>query len=77
LKRIEREIDSNGRPAASAASRSRSSPIFASSGVFAVACQPSASVAVRLNAPGLSPPTTIGGCGFWIGFGANPTSGMV
>ena len=45
-----------------------------SAGVLEVACQPSPSVTTRRKAPGLSPPTQIGGCGFCTGLGAKPMS---
>ena len=72
--RSESSIDSSGRRASSAALRSRPSASENCAGVLDVACQPSPSVATRRNAPGLSPPTQIGGCGFCTGLGANPTS---
>ena len=74
MKRSDSSIVSNRRPALAAAAFSRSSASANWGGVLDVACQPSPSVATRLNAPGLSPPTQIGGCGFCTGLGAKPTS---
>ena len=62
------------RPAASTAARRASRLFSISCGVFDVACHPSPRVATRRKAPGLSPPTQIGGCGFCTGFGAKPMS---
>ena len=72
--RTDSSIVSNGRCPASAAARSPTRLLASSSGGFDVACQPSPSATTRRSAPGLSPPTQIGGCGFWTGLGAKPTS---
>ena len=64
-KRSDSSIVSSGRPALSAAAFRRPSASANCVGVLDVACQPSPSVTTRLNAPGLSPPTQIGGNGFY------------
>ena len=62
------------RPALSAAAAAGRAASLNWAGVFDVACQPSPSVTTRRKAPGLSPPTQIGGCGFCTGLGAKPMS---
>src|SRR3989454_7526885 len=71
--RIDSAMVSNGRRAASAIARRRSRLAASSAWDFDVACQPSPSVTTRRKAPGLSPPTQIGGCGFWTGLDRKST----